>query len=261
MALAIAVLGVASVANAAQMVYIHTVNGSSLGTPGGNLTPVVGDGNVWNQDGSSNTPVPLLNTDGTNTGVTFMAVPVGTTGGITAPQAWANTNGNTPSLGSLAGTPAANAGYVTSDFSALGGAQQYDTNAGGYSGTTCVETLITVAGLSPSTPYTVTFFADRVGGSGVRTGNYTATGTNTQMVTYDASTSGQLGIIGQFASPVVTDATGAFTLDCAEGTGNSGNAAGFFYMGAIEITAAVPEPASMALLGLGSLAMLKRRRA
>ena len=115
--------------------------------------------------------------------------------------------------------------------------------------------VLDITGLDPSAVYDITMFAGRDGVTQDST-NLTAVGTNT--------VSGDLVGAGN-ASNVLTltgispTALGGIT-DTFSATAGSGTS--FFEVNAIEITqeAAVPEPASLGLLGIGSLSLLARRR-
>jgi hypothetical protein len=263
MAIAMAVMGLASMASASTILMHVGSTGAPIVSP---------SGDYWNQV-TGGSAVALVNSDGSATTATYSAAVASgaTASGPLVGGCWAGLNGNGPTggYGSLPTTSkAVKMGFFTSDFSALDtvlnptldgqkGQQIYNTNSGGYLSTTCTATLVTINGLAPSTSYNVYFYANRGSSSGVRTGLYTLTGASSSSVVFDGVADGNAGNVGQFLN-AQTNATGTFTLDVRDDTTNN-NANGFCYLGVLEI-AAVPEPTSLALVGMGSLALLKRRR-
>lgn len=259
MALAVAVLGMSSMASAAQ---------TQILIKWGNTVPAVdaGTGRSWNSvpiaagtqlQPTLAAPQTLKWADGT-TGPTLA---VSEPADIVFPPASIppeqyigfNNNGGSatgPAPATLTGA-AASFNWVGTDTQAYGSPTLW---AGGYS----PGALLTVSGLTPGQAYNLTFFASRVGAGDTRTTAYTVTGltTSPKQVLNVAS---NLSNVAQVLS-VLPDATGHFTIDVRPDSTNN-NANSFYYLNVMEIdTAAVPEPASLGLLGLGSLALLKRRR-
>lgn len=109
----------------------------------------------------------------------------------------------------------------------------------------------TIAGLNPASTYDFTYYASRGTVSDNREASYDANGT---VALLDAGNN--VSNIAQSLG-VAPTAGGVITLTIQAGPNNT-NSQGFFYLGGMDITE-VPEPASLTLLGLGGLAMLRRR--
>lgn len=104
-----------------------------------------------------------------------------------------------------------------------------------------------IAGLDPLTEYEFTVYASRSGTGDPRISQYTFTGSTTDTVSLNA-----YGNVNDTVTAVATtDATGLMTLTWQRTEGSYG------YLGVLEIT---PEPASLSLVGLGAIALLRRRR-
>ncbi len=114
-----------------------------------------------------------------------------------------------------------------------------------------VEYLI--AGLDANGIYDFTFFADRGNGGGDRSAEYSVGGGSASLDVFENS-SNVARVLGAQAN-----ASGELTLTIAPSATNN-NSLGFFYLGAMEIATAVPEPASMLLMVLGGMGTLMVRR-
>jgi len=114
---------------------------------------------------------------------------------------------------------------------------------------------VTFSGMDPNTSYNFSFFASRMNVSDNREALYSLAGATNDSATLDAANNtGNLAhIMG-----ISPDANGNITLSVTAGPNNT-NSFGFYYLGYVEITA-VPAPASLGLVGLGSLVAMRRRR-
>ena len=114
---------------------------------------------------------------------------------------------------------------------------------------------LTFSNLNEDYTYDFTFFASRLSAGDNRETLYELIGQNTDSATLDPAdnTSNVATVIG-----ISPDINGQIVLNVTEGPNNT-NSTGYFYLGALKVVA-VPEPASIALLGVGSLALLRRCR-
>ena len=124
-------------------------------------------------------------------------------------------------------------------------------------------TSFTLSGLEPGGLYDFELFGTRDtgggAGGGTRVTRYTLTGGNVQTATLQTSGSGA-GTNGSLGnnddtivfSSVMASPTGTVVVGVAVESGNFG------YLGVMSMTA-VPEPASLGLLGLAGLALVRRR--
>ena len=115
-------------------------------------------------------------------------------------------------------------------------------------------------GLSATATYDFVLFASRTGVTDNRETLYAAVGANTKSDTLNAAnnTSEVAELVG-----IVPDAEGRIELQVTVGANNN-NSYGFYYLNGMTITESVPEPATLALLILGSattgLVWLARKR-
>lgn len=114
---------------------------------------------------------------------------------------------------------------------------------------------ILLTGLNPARAYDFTIFASRMGVSDNREARYDVNGLNSGTDFLNSSNNvSEVAFIGG----IYPTAAGEITLDVTKGPNNT-NGTGFFYIGAVAMNYVVPEPASLALLALGGLAVLRRR--
>jgi hypothetical protein len=186
-----------------------------------------------------------------------------TAGSITYNGVW---TGSVANLSETDGTPTT-IGFSWVDFSALAYINTIDTNT--YPITTGVTDVFPIeaaaswwgapnnpltfkfTGLNPASQYDFTFYAGHP--LGTDTTAFTLTGANVvagSIVSGD-NLSNLLAING-----VTPTAGGEITVVGAAGTPNAG-----FAINAVQISAVIPEPATLGLLGLGGLLMGRRRRA
>ncbi|MEQ9460909.1 MAG: PEP-CTERM sorting domain-containing protein [Phycisphaeraceae bacterium] len=109
--------------------------------------------------------------------------------------------------------------------------------------------------LDPNSTYNFTFFGSRMGVSDIRDASYTVTGTNSLNGVLNASNneSEVLRLNG-----IAPDGNNEIFIGVAPGPNNS-NGVGFYYINLVQVDRVIPEPASVGLLGLGGLALLRRR--
>lgn len=200
------------------------------------LTPSPTNGVYWNNVGGHN-----ANTIGINTGPAgLLSNMVDTTGAATT----VDLQMTTAFQGAYGGGTTASTLYPVSAAK--------DTLYG-YS----VSPAFTLQGLDSATAYDITFYASTLQATSHLT-NYTVTGTGSPVVvTLENSTT----ISGNPDSTVTAlnitpTALGEITVQISEQAGSPGTA---WFLGVMEISP-VPEPTSVALLGLAGLAMLRRRR-
>lgn len=271
MAVALAVLGVASMAQASQYMVNFALNATGAVT-GSNWNNVLGSTNVLQGPNDPqvysqtlidfNTAVagPTLNFDKSRP---FISVNVTTPTNPTTYGTDANTAGtNAPAGAALA------AGFVSPATT-----QSFYGVTSSWNGqpTGAPNPEIAITGLDPSSAYTFTIFASRTGVGDIRSTLYQAfgaTGSSGYAVLDAANNTSNVVTI----SSILPDATGKILFDVNKHTAGdiagigtvpaNTNGAGYFYLTALRIdSAAVPEPASLGLLGLGTLALLRRRRA
>ncbi|WP_425396985.1 PEP-CTERM sorting domain-containing protein [Aeoliella sp.] len=132
-------------------------------------------------------------------------------------------------------------------------------NAGWGSAPPRTTGTLTMSGLdgSGNTTYDFSFFASRMGVSDVRDARYTVAGLNSGDDVLDAAnnTSNLAYVNGITPTPA-----GEIVITVEKGPNNS-NGVGFFYLGAMEVTSTtIPEPSTIALLGLGGVLLALRYR-
>lgn len=114
---------------------------------------------------------------------------------------------------------------------------------------------VTFSGMDPSLSYNFSFFASRMNVSDNREALYSLAGATNDSTTLDAANN--TGTLAHIMG-ISPDANGDIVLSVTAGPNNT-NSSGFYYLGYVQITV-VPAPASLGLVGLGSLVALRRRR-
>lgn len=114
----------------------------------------------------------------------------------------------------------------------------------------------TIAGLDPALTYDFTFYASRGAVTDNREAQYDVVGDNAGVALLDAGNN--VGNIAQVLG-ISPTAAGVVIMTIQPGPNNN-NSSGFYYLGGLDINA-VPEPASLCLMGLGGLLITARRRA
>ena len=206
----------------------------SIGIDFGDIARLSG-GNYNDIDHLQNPLFNLVDLDGNGTGI-----------GLTVTDTFwpgSNTGGTTAPTGDAAGLPI----NAVSDnlFGSLVDFGGFTEPTGG----------VTFSGMDPSLTYNFSFFASRMNVSDNREALYSLAGATSDFTTLDAAnnTSNLAHIMG-----ISPDANGNIVLSVTAGPNNT-NSSGFYYLGYVEITV-VPAPASLGLVGLGSIAALRRRR-
>jgi MYXO-CTERM domain-containing protein len=204
--------------------------------------------NVTNLNDLSGSPHTLNNSSGGDSGYRL---------GISNPPATTSAigfnNANLDGTGSPAGDAAAR-GYpstATSD-SLFGNTVNFDLG-------TVQAVRLTLSNLNPLEQYDLRFFASRMNVGDNRETEYAVTGggaTQSAFLNVANNTSNLASLAG-----VLPDANNQIVIDIDPGPNNT-NANRFFYLGVMEVNSSpVPEPAGLGLLGLGGLALFRRRRA
>jgi hypothetical protein len=219
---------------------------------GGSQTTTDALGRSWNNLATLNTsndnvggvPLALITSANTASGYTLsVGNPSGTTDAIGFNDA--NLNGTLSPSGDAAAR-----GYPATATQDSG----YGNTVAFTNGTVQGVTL-TVAGLEANGMYDLHFFASRIGVSDNRQTQYGVVGATTATAYLDAvnNTSNVASVLN-----IAPDANHQITINLSPGPDNT-NASGFYYLGVLEITSAVPEPGSLMLLGAGGLALRRRR--
>ncbi len=127
-------------------------------------------------------------------------------------------------------------------------------NGSYWEGHTQATAGVRLTGLDPSLTYEFTIFASRMGVSDNREAQYDIVGLNSGTDLLNSSNNvSEVAFVGGI-SPT---AAGEILITARPGPNNTSSVR-FYYLGAIEMNF-VPEPASLALLALGSLFVLRRR--
>ncbi len=114
---------------------------------------------------------------------------------------------------------------------------------------------VTFSGMDPNLSYNFSFFASRMNVSDNREALYSLAGATNDSTTLDAANN--TGTLAHIMG-ISPDANGDITLSVTAGPNNT-SSFGFYYLGYVQITV-VPAPASLGLVGMGSLVALRRRR-
>jgi len=211
-----------------------TAAAQTIGIDFGDIARLSG-GNYNDIDHLQNPLFNLVDFDGNGTGISL----------IVTDNFWpgSNTGGTTAPTGDAAGLPS----NATSDslFGSLVAFGGFTEPTGG----------ITFGGMDPNLTYNFSFFASRMNVSDNREALYSLAGATNDSTTLDAAnnTSNLAHIMG-----ISPDTNGNIVLSVTAGPNNT-NSSGFYYLGYVQITV-VPAPASLGLLGLGSLTAVRRRR-
>lgn len=115
---------------------------------------------------------------------------------------------------------------------------------------------VTLSGLDPNQAYDFKFFSSRTGITDNRETQFSVIGaaTSTSVTATSNNQSEVLSFVG-----VMPDANGDIAVGVAPGPNND-NGVGFFYINLMEVSTAIPEPTTAALVLVGSLGILGRRR-
>lgn len=187
--------------------------------------------NTWNSvgfnAGSSSDTVALLDKDGNATGATVT---------ITDGFNWYN----------AAGSPAGTSGDAAEFWQ--GGNDSLYIQVGGDD-----SAAFELTGLDAGVIYTLTYFASRDPAGDNRSGQLRATGAS---VVTSAELDAANNATEVVSFDVAADLTGKISVELLRGPSSTSD---FTYLNALKVEA-IPEPASLALLGLGGLCLIARRR-
>lgn len=216
-------------------IYLDITN--STGTSGGWNMLGITDSGASGAGGLGQTVANMIDTNSNSTGISAE---------ITQRFNGLNSSGTSSPSGAAA---------EFGDHGADGGYGNFDAPFPGGNEVTIQNSQITFSNLIDTNTYDFTFFASRLSVSDNRETLYELIGQNTDSATLNPSnnTSNVATVIG-----ISPDINGQIVLNITEGANNT-NSTGFYYLGALKIVA-VPEPASIALIGVGGLVVLTRRR-
>lgn len=175
--------------------------------------------------------------------------------GVTDPIGFqdANTNGTDAPTGDAA----ARGYHETATRDSGYGSNVSNEGKGTWQGAAVEGITLTLNGLSQSQTYDLFFFASRTNSSDNRETLYSVTGSTTASTTLNVANN--TGTVASVLG-ISPDANNQIVINLSKGPNNN-NEYGFYYLGVLEIVGSpIPEPASLSLLGLGGLAMLRRRR-
>jgi hypothetical protein len=209
--------------------------------------------NVTQADDLSGSPFTLLNTTGTDTG---FRLTISNPASATNPIGFNSDNSN----GVVGPTPPISGEALARNDPASATRDSLFGNTTNFSNGIVESVRLVLSNLNPSELYSFDFFASRLGtGGDNRETEYFITGGagGTAPTSVFLNVSENTGnIIG--ASGFSPDASNQIVIDIDRGPNNS-NGSGFYYLGVMEVTS-VPEPCTLAILGLGMGALLARRR-
>jgi hypothetical protein len=282
---ALAIVGGSSMAMAAPFLSVDLNGGpitsASCTTEGFNGTTVVADpsGNTWSpwggptSTGGDGTQLPSSQSSPTVGGSSITKTFGTTTVTISAAGTLTNYASGQPINSRDRGNPTGAADlddmYRDFIFGAVSGSNVQGTN----------YLQVTVSGLTPDAGYSIALYS--YDSASAHSSNWTATAppssagyinstsgafvppADEQTITWTTAASGSTDLAGPAPAVfnVETDGTGTFSVWGYGGSGLAGdNNATNTYLNGFQISAAVPEPASIGLLGLGALGLISRRR-
>lgn len=207
-------------------------------------------GRTWNNINEGNdltgSPFTLVASDGADSG---LRLTISNLAGVTNAVGFNGSNSN--------GTQAPTGTAAARNYPASATRDSLYGNTVSFNGNVVQSVRIVISNLNPVELYSVDFFASRTGAGGDnRETEYHVTGGNTDTSVFLNAAENTGNVVG--VSGITPDANNQIIIDLDPGLNNT-NANRFFYLGVLEINS-IPEPGLVAMLGVGALAMLRRRR-